>query len=615
MPSSPGDLQAVDFRSLFEATPGCYLVLAPDRPRFTIVAVNEAYLRATMTVRKQIVGRPLFDVFPDNPADVAATGTRNLRGSLEYVLDHARADTMAVQKYDIRRPEADGGGFEERYWSPLNTPVTDASGAVRWIVHRVEDVTEFVRLKHLGSAQELANAELRTRAGAMEVEIYQRAQEIQDANRLLKDLQAGLEKRVRERTAELEQANEALRAEIVRRHEAQEALQRSESQLRQSQKMEAIGRLAGGLAHDFNNLLCVILGNADRALERPPGDAGIRNDIAELRHAGTRAAELTRQLLAFSRQQVLEVRVLDMNDVLRRFQPMLRRLVREDIVLTLRLHEPLGAVRADRSQLEQVVMNLVVNSRDAMPDGGEIEITTRETTLDAADAATCPDARPGAFVELRVRDDGSGMDPATQAHIFEPFFSTKGLGRGTGLGLSTLFGIIQQLGGHIRVESAPGAGSTFRILLPRVDAAPTPDVPPRTTTARPVCTETILLAEDDADVRRLLADGLRRTGYTVLEAATPHAALELAERHDGTIHVLLSDVVMPEMNGRVLAGHVVKWRPSIRVLFMSGYTDDAVLQNGVLEPGYGFIQKPLTFETLRRKLRDLLAAPGPAQLA
>ncbi len=592
-----------DFRILFESAPGLYLVLATD---FTIVAVSDAYLHATMTRREEIVGRGLFDVFPDNPDDPAATGVANLKASLDRALAHGRPDAMAVQKYDIRRPESEGGAFEERHWSPVNSPVFDERGEVAYIIHRVEDVTEFVRLKQEGSEERKIAEELRTRAGMMEAEIYRRAQEIQDANRRLRDLHADLERRVEARTADLKRANEELQWEISERQKTEEALRRSEEQLRQAQKLEAIGRLAGGIAHDFNNLLTVILSYSEVLLELIGPERPMRAEVEEIQRAGVRAADLTRQLLAFSRQQVFDPAVLDLNQVLTGVHKMLTRVLGEDIELTMLLAPHLGWVKADQGQIEQVVMNLAVNARDAMPDGGKLTIETANVELDEDYARGHLEVSPGPYVLLAVSDTGIGMDRATQARVFEPFFTTKERGKGTGLGLATVFGIVKQSGGSVWIYSEPGAGATFKIYLPQIESPEAMARPAALSAAIPRGSETILLAEDEDQVRAVARGILQRAGYHVLEARTPGEALLISEQHPVGIDLLLTDVIMPKMNGRELAERIVSMRPGIKVLFMSGYTDDVILHHGVLDSGVAFMQKPLTPDSLTRKVRQVL---------
>ena len=592
-----------DFRVLFESAPGLYLVLAPD---LTIVAVSDAYAAATMTQRSEILGRNLFDVFPDNPDDPDATGTENLRASLGRVLSQKRPDAMAVQKYDIRRPESEGGGFEERHWSPVNSPVLAEGGGIAYIIHRVEDVTEFVRLKREGSEQSQLAEELKTRAGRMEAEIYRRAQELQEANRQLREFQAELEERVLARTADLQRAYDELQRQIAEREKTEEALFRSEEQLRQSQKLEAIGRLAGGIAHDFNNLLTVILSYSDMLLHDLPSDDPRHAEITQIQRAGTRAADLTRQLLAFSRQQVLDPSNLDVNEVLTSVSNILSRVVGEDVEVKMQLGSGIGSVRADRSQIEQVIMNLVVNSRDAMPDGGRITIRTESVDLNEGLAGSHLEVSAGSYVMITVSDTGVGMDRETQERVFEPFFTTKERGKGTGLGLSTAFGIVKQSGGSIWLYSEPGAGTTFKIYLPRVRAAADVAVRPGAAVELPRGTETVLLVEDEEQVRTVAGSILRRAGYTVLQAASPGEAIAIAQRAEVPIDLLVSDVIMPKMNGRQMAERILSAQPSIKVLFMSGYTDDVILHHGVLDGGVAFLQKPLTRESLTRRVRQVL---------
>jgi PAS domain S-box-containing protein len=382
-----------------------------------------------------------------------------------------------------------------------------------------------------------------------------------------------------------------------------------EQQLRQAQKMEAVGRLAGGIAHDFNNILTAITGYADLLLEDLAAGDPRRQDAAEIRKAADRAAGLTRQLLAFSRQQVLQPRALDLNVLVAELEKMLARLLGEDVSLVARLDPALGRVRADPGQLEQVIMNLAVNARDAMPGGGQLTIETANVDLDEAFAREHYPARPGPHVLLAVTDTGIGMSAEVQAHLFEPFFTTKEKGKGTGLGLATVYGIVKQSGGFIWVYSEVGRGSTFKIYLPRVDEPAEPLAQAATAAAVPGGRETILLAEDEPPVRAVARQVLERQGYTVLEAPSAEAALDLAERYSGTIHLLLTDVVMPGMSGRDLAVRLAALRPGTRVVYMSGYADNAIIRHGMLEPDVAYVQKPFTPDAIARKVREVLDAP------
>jgi two-component system, cell cycle sensor histidine kinase and response regulator CckA len=382
---------------------------------------------------------------------------------------------------------------------------------------------------------------------------------------------------------------------------------RLEEQLRQSQKMEAVGRLAGGVAHDFNNVLSVILSYAHILLaDLKPGEP-MRDDVEEISKAAKRAAGLTRQLLMFSRQQVLEPKVLDLNEVLSSMDKMLQRILGADVDLVSLPRQPLGRVRVDPSSIEQVIMNLVVNARDAMPTGGKLTMETDNVVLDEAYARDHLGVTPGPHVMLAVTDTGSGMEKATLARIFEPFFTTKAAGKGTGLGLSTVFGIVQQSGGSVWVYSEPGKGTTFKVYLPLVDEA-VDDVRaiPTPTTLRG--SETILLVEDDDQVRTVARGILGRSGYHVIEARHAGEALLHCENHPGTIHLLLTDVVMPQMSGPELAKRLAKARPDMKVLCMSGYTDDSIVRHGVLEARIEYLQKPITPETLTTRVRDVLDA-------
>jgi PAS domain S-box-containing protein len=386
------------------------------------------------------------------------------------------------------------------------------------------------------------------------------------------------------------------------------ARRRLEDQFRQAQKMEAVGRLAGGVAHDFNNLLTIINGYSEMALEHLHSSDPLRNSLEQIKRAGGRAASLTRQLLAFSRQQVMAPRVLDLNSLVADVEKMLRRFIGEDIELTLVRGPALGQMTADPGQVEQILMNLAVNARDAMPEGGKLVIETANAELDDAYVRTHPLVVPGRYVMLAMSDTGIGMDPATQAHIFEPFFTTKEMGKGTGLGLATVYGIVKQSGGYIWVYSELGRGTTFKIYLPRVDeAAESVQISeaPRPSEAG---SETILLVEDEEAVRALAASILQAQGYNVLESTSPEDALQIGEQHQEPIHLILTDVVLPRMSGRKIAEHLALLRPTMKVLYMSGYTDDAVVRNGVLETGTAFLQKPFTPAGLARKVREVLDA-------
>jgi two-component system cell cycle sensor histidine kinase/response regulator CckA len=379
-----------------------------------------------------------------------------------------------------------------------------------------------------------------------------------------------------------------------------------ERQLRMAGKMEAVGRLSGGIAHDFNNILGVIIGYGQVLKRRLGSQSDVLECAEEIEKAGQRAASLTRQLLAFSRQQILTPSILKLNDLVLDMAKMLPRLLGEDIAVNTSLSSDLGMVKADQSQIEQVIMNLAVNARDAMPEGGTLRIETANVELDQAYAWQHPGAKPGHYVMLAVIDSGTGIDPDTLTHIFEPFFTTKEVGKGTGLGLATVYGVVKQSGGYIWVESEPGKGASFQILLPRVEESAT-EVTASTPLAKTTGgSETVLLVEDSEPLRRLTQSFLESHGFRVLVAQNGEEALQVETRHSGKIDLLLTDVVMPGINGRVLAERLLPRQPAMRVLYISGYTDSFVARHGMLEQGMALLHKPFTEEVLIKKVREVL---------
>jgi PAS domain S-box-containing protein len=677
-----------DYAAAFDAAPGNYLLLDPE---LRIVGVTDAYLAATMTAREDILGRGLFEVFPDNPDDPAADGVRNLRTSLSQVLSTTRPHRMALQKYDIRRPERDGGGFEERYWSPLNSPVLGPDGEVEYIIHWVEDVTEFVQLKQqMQREQQMLNEELRARASTIEAEAFLRVEAV-DANRRLveserryrfladavpqliwtADPQGFIDycnerwlsftnlpvERLRgsgwqeilhpdDRARTASAWSEAVRLgssrfqieHRMRHHDGtwrwvlttalpfrdpSGEVQRwfgsttdihdrvmADEQMREAQRLQAVGKLAGGMAHEVNNMMTAVVGFGELVAAALGQDHPLRADVREMIKAGTRAAEVTRQLLAFSRQQVLKPIVLDVNVVVLELAPVLRQLLGSDRRLDLRLASSRVRVTADRSQLEQVLINLVANARDATTTDAVVSVETEAVHLEGesiaavSSASNDADRASGWFVRLVVRDDGVGMSPEVLARAFEPFFTTKPVGQGTGLGLSMVHGIATQSGGFARLESALNAGTAVSIHLPLVDAELAAPEPAKT--APRGRGERILVVEDQSMVGSLARRSLEANGYTVYQAPNGAAGLGFLEGHPGVIDLVLTDIVMPRMNGSELAARIAQRYPNIPVLFMSGYSGDDIMQRGLTVGGAPFIAKPFTPESLAAAVHDRL---------
>jgi PAS domain S-box-containing protein len=683
---SPQAFPRPDYQAAFDAAPGNYLLLDPD---LRIVGVTDAYLAATMTVRESILGRGLFEVFPDNPHDPAADGVRNLRTSLAQVLSTKRPHRMALQKYDIRRPERDGGGFEERYWSPLNSPVLAPNGEVKYIVHWVEDVTEFVRLKQeMQREQQVLNDELGARAGTIEAEAFLRVEAVEANQRLTESERryrfladavpqliwtadpGGLIDYCNERWLSFtnlpferlkgngwqetlhpdDQARTSSAwAEAVRlgssRFQIEHRMRYHDGtwrwmlttalpyrqppggilrwfgattdihdrvlageQMREAQRLQAVGKLAGGMAHEVNNMMTAVVGFGELVAAALGQEHPLRADVREMIKAGTRAAEVTRQLLAFSRQQVLKPVVLDINAVVEELVPVLRQLLGSDRRLGLQLAPTRVRVTADRGQMEQVLINLVANARDATTTDSVVSLETEAVRLDGQRAAPGSEGEfesaSGWFVRLAVRDDGVGMAPDVVARAFEPFFTTKPVGQGTGLGLSMVHGIARQSGGFAKIDSVLGAGTLVSIHLPLVDAE-LPATEPARATPRGGG-EKILVVEDQSVVGSLARRSLEANGYVVYQAPNGAAGLAFLAAHPGAVDLVLTDIVMPRMNGSELAAKIAQRYPYLPVILMSGYSGEDILQRGLTLAGAPCIAKPFTPESLAAAVHERL---------
>jgi PAS domain S-box-containing protein len=565
-------------------------------------SANPSFLKREKFVPDEF--RALLEAAPDAMVIGDANGRISLVNAQTEKLFGFNRDELLGQPVEMLIPERYRGGHVHHRRGYTDSPRLRPMGVGRELYGLRKDGSEF--------PVEISLSPFRSEGGMLVFSAIRDITLQKKAQNDLREAKEALETRVRERTAELMMANEALQGEIVQRELAmrqrdseQERSRRLEEQLLLSQKMEAIGRLAGGIAHDFNNLLGVILGNAEMMLKAGPPCAPHVERVEQIKMAGEEAATVTKQLLAFARQQVSEPQMLDLNVVLTELDPLLRRIVEENIRLEMALSRDLGDIKNDRSQLSQVILNLVANARDAMKKGGRLLIETSNTYLGEAYARDHLDVVPGPYVQLSVTDSGEGMDKETVSRIFEPFFTTKEQGSGSGLGLATVYGIVRQSGGHIWVYSERERGTTFKIYLPRASGDAGVDLNAGEKGVS-IGSETILLVEDSKLLARVTRDFLVSTGYRVLAAAEATEALHIAAEYLGRIHILLTDVVMPHMNGRELSEELLKKRPDMKVLYMSGHTAGVISQNALLEQDVAFIEKPFTHDGLARKIRQLL---------
>ena len=665
-----------DFLALFERAPGLRAVLDLD---LTFVAASDAYCRATMTVREDILGRGIFDVFPGNPDDSGRQGVEALRASLNRVIQLRQPDAMPIVKYDIQRPDAEGGGFEERHWSPVNSPIQNEDGEVVWIIIQVEDVTEIMRMHTANAAQENLMRELQREISDRKAaeERLRETTTFLDAvvenlpgGLFIKDAQTGrfvLLNRAGEdvlgfnrsefigkRDHDLfpkQDADQYTAADaavldsglpmtipeepVVTKHNgtrlvrtmkvpvkdklgrplyllafSEDITERRamEQQLRQAVKMEAVGQLTGGIAHDFNNLLAIVIGNLDIVLDRQEVADPMQTELLRDALKGAlRGAELTRRLLAFSRKQALQPSIMDLNQGLPQIVSMLRRTLGEHITVDVHPGPDLWPILADPAQIDEAILNLAINARDAMPNGGILSIETLNVRLDEDDAAQNSDVSPGEFVLLALSDTGTGMDPDVLEHVFEPFFTTKEAGKGTGLGLSMVYGFVKQSDGHITLNSELGRGTVVKIFLPRAKAADA--IADRTVSderAMPSGQELVLVVEDNKDLRSVAVKQLQSLGYRTLEAGDGKQALAVLDATP-QVQLLFTDIVMPGgMSGAELAREARRRFPDLKILLTSGFTARAMTNAFNDIDGLELLNKPYRKRDLALRLRLVL---------
>lgn len=578
-----GSFSEPDFKSIFNQLPGLYMVLDRD---LRIVAATDGYLRATRTRRSEVIGRYVFDVFPDNPADPNADGVRNSKASFDRVFRSGEIDAMVVQRHDIRHPESEGGGYEVRYWSPINAPIYEQDGSVAYIVHRVQDVTEFMRLKQEGAEQAKATDELRERTLRMEGDLYSRSREVADTSRKLKQA-----------NEELSQAYERLRKETEEREQL-------EKQLRHGQKMEALGLMAGGIAHDFNNILAAMIGFTELTIDHLPEGGSARRNLRHVLDAGLRGRDLVRQMLVFSRRDEQERRPVALTDAIKDAEKLLRASIPSTIETRIDIKSE-SAVLADPVGVQQVLINICNNARDAMLEtGGVLQIEVDDVVIEGRD--NLPNLGPGAHVRLRVTDTGSGISPDVIDRIFDPFFTTKGIGHGTGLGLSVVHGIVESYGGAITVESEPGKGSTFSVYLPKASQDGVEDR--EVEVPLPRGRERVLFVDDEELLVEMAVNMMKDLGYDAVGSTSGSEAFERLSEHPNEFDLLITNQTMPGVTGLQLARDIKTIRDTIPIILTTGFshlvTPESLKAAGIA----AFVMKPLVKKELARTIREVLDA-------